>query len=91
MMEDYSQLLSLNPQDPVATGPFAFPEGGILTLKQDFPVPSVFLIHICARPSSVPDQVCVFYQQTCQIRNCFLLQISLSIWAYYLLKVPQYT
>nr|XP_027302242.2 alpha-L-iduronidase isoform X1 [Anas platyrhynchos] len=44
-------------EDPVATGPFAFPEGGILTLKQDFPVPSVFLIHICARPSSVPDQV----------------------------------
>ncbi|XP_013043752.1 alpha-L-iduronidase isoform X5 [Anser cygnoides] len=44
-------------EDPVATGPFTFPEGGILTLKQDFPVPSVFLIHICARPSSVPDQV----------------------------------
>ncbi|XP_027302242.3 alpha-L-iduronidase isoform X1 [Anas platyrhynchos] len=44
-------------EDPVATGPFAFPEGGILTLKQDFPVPSVFFIHICARPSSVPDQV----------------------------------
>ncbi|XP_062456442.1 alpha-L-iduronidase isoform X3 [Rhea pennata] len=44
-------------EDPVATGPFPFPEGGILTLKQDFPVPSVFLIHICARPHSVPDQV----------------------------------
>ncbi|NXW18389.1 IDUA iduronidase, partial [Circaetus pectoralis] len=44
-------------EDPVATGPFPFPEGGILTLKQDFPVPSVFLIHICARPRSVPDQV----------------------------------
>ncbi|KAM6226921.1 alpha-L-iduronidase isoform 4-T4 [Spheniscus humboldti] len=44
-------------EDPVATGPFPFPEGGILTLKQDFPVPSVFLIHICARPRSAPDQV----------------------------------
>ncbi|XP_030368687.1 alpha-L-iduronidase isoform X3 [Strigops habroptila] len=44
-------------EDPVVTGPFPFPEGGILTLKQDFPIPSVFLIHICARPRSVPDQV----------------------------------
>ncbi|XP_075344582.1 alpha-L-iduronidase isoform X3 [Mycteria americana] len=44
-------------EDPVATGPFPVPESGILTLKQDFPVPSVFLIHICARPRSVPDQV----------------------------------
>ncbi|OPJ61971.1 alpha-L-iduronidase isoform B [Patagioenas fasciata monilis] len=44
-------------EDPVTTGPFPFPEGGILTLKQDLPVPSVFLIHICARPRSVPDQV----------------------------------
>ncbi|XP_074788949.1 alpha-L-iduronidase isoform X3 [Athene noctua] len=44
-------------EDPVATGPFPFPEGGILTVKQDCPVPSVFLIHICARPRSVPDQV----------------------------------
>ncbi|XP_032846411.2 alpha-L-iduronidase isoform X3 [Tyto alba] len=44
-------------EDPVAAGPFPFPEGGILTLKQDYPVPSVFLIHICARPRSVPDQV----------------------------------
>ncbi|XP_025954395.1 alpha-L-iduronidase isoform X2 [Dromaius novaehollandiae] len=44
-------------EDPVAAGPFPFPEGGVLTLKQDFVVPSVFLIHICARPRSVPDQV----------------------------------
>ncbi|XP_074022675.1 alpha-L-iduronidase [Numenius arquata] len=44
-------------EDPVTTGPFPVPEGGILTLKQDFPIPSVFLIHICARPRSVPDQV----------------------------------
>ncbi|OXB55368.1 hypothetical protein ASZ78_002437 [Callipepla squamata] len=44
-------------EDPVVTGPFPFPESGTLTLKQDFPIPSVFLIHICSRPSSVPDQV----------------------------------
>ncbi|XP_057282496.1 alpha-L-iduronidase isoform X1 [Pezoporus wallicus] len=44
-------------EDPVVTGPFPFPEGGILTLKQDFPIPSVFVIHICARPRSIPDQV----------------------------------
>ena len=72
LMKNYSQHF-LAPQDPVATGPFPFPEGGILTLKQDFPVPSVFLIHICARPRSVPDQVCiVFYCQTHQTRNWFL-------------------
>ncbi|NWU89531.1 IDUA iduronidase, partial [Upupa epops] len=44
-------------EDPVSTGPFQFPEGGILTLKRDFPIPSVFLIHICARPRSLPGQV----------------------------------
>ncbi|XP_061875102.1 alpha-L-iduronidase isoform X3 [Colius striatus] len=44
-------------EDPVTVGPLPFPEGGILMLKQDFPIPSVFLIHICARPSSVPNQV----------------------------------
>ncbi|XP_055554617.1 alpha-L-iduronidase isoform X3 [Falco cherrug] len=44
-------------EDPVATGPFPFPEDGILTLKQDLPIPSVFLIHICARPRSFPGQV----------------------------------
>ncbi|XP_032297079.1 alpha-L-iduronidase isoform X2 [Coturnix japonica] len=44
-------------EDPVVTGPLPFPESGTLTLKQDFPIPSVFLIHVCSRPSSVPDQV----------------------------------
>ncbi|KAM7077227.1 alpha-L-iduronidase isoform 3-T3 [Ciconia maguari] len=53
--EQFQQIR--NAEDPVATGPFPVPESGILTLKQDFPVPSVFLIHICARPRSVPDQV----------------------------------
>ncbi|XP_053146576.1 alpha-L-iduronidase isoform X2 [Hemicordylus capensis] len=44
-------------EDPVVRGPFPLPEEGNLILKQDLPVPAVFLIHICARPSSVPDQV----------------------------------
>ncbi|NXX79394.1 IDUA iduronidase, partial [Urocolius indicus] len=44
-------------EDPVTVGPLPFPEGGILMLKQDFPIPSVFLIHICARPRSAPNQV----------------------------------
>ncbi|NXA08851.1 IDUA iduronidase, partial [Sapayoa aenigma] len=44
-------------EDPLTAGPFPFPEGGILTLKQDFPIPSVFLVHICARPRSAPGQV----------------------------------
>ncbi|XP_072216572.1 alpha-L-iduronidase isoform X2 [Excalfactoria chinensis] len=43
-------------EDPVVTTPLPFPESGTLTLKQDLPIPSVFLIHICSRPSSVPDQ-----------------------------------
>lgn len=61
-MKDYSQGMFLAPQDPVVTGPLPFPESGTLTLKQDFPIPSVFLIHICSRPSSVPDQVCVVFR-----------------------------
>ncbi|POI35167.1 hypothetical protein CIB84_001081, partial [Bambusicola thoracicus] len=57
LMTDYSQGMFLALQDPVVKGPLPFPESGTLTLKQDFPIPSVFLIHICSRPSSVPDQV----------------------------------
>uniref|UniRef100_A0A452HH62 Uncharacterized protein n=1 Tax=Gopherus agassizii TaxID=38772 RepID=A0A452HH62_9SAUR len=44
-------------EDPVVTGPFPFPGDGCLTLKQELPLPSVFLIHVCARPHSVPNQV----------------------------------
>uniref|UniRef100_A0A8C3LGF8 Alpha-L-iduronidase n=1 Tax=Chrysolophus pictus TaxID=9089 RepID=A0A8C3LGF8_CHRPC len=53
--EQFQQIRDV--EDPVVTGPLPFPESGTLTLKQDFPIPSVFLIHICSRPSSVPDQV----------------------------------
>uniref|UniRef100_A0A674K0R2 Alpha-L-iduronidase n=1 Tax=Terrapene triunguis TaxID=2587831 RepID=A0A674K0R2_9SAUR len=44
-------------EDPVVTGPFRFPGDGRLILKQELPLPSVFLIHVCARPHSVPNQV----------------------------------
>nr|XP_048707432.1 alpha-L-iduronidase isoform X3 [Caretta caretta] len=44
-------------EDPVVTGPFPFPGDGHLILKQELPLPSVFLIHVCARPHSVPNQV----------------------------------
>uniref|UniRef100_A0A8C8RJR2 Alpha-L-iduronidase n=1 Tax=Pelusios castaneus TaxID=367368 RepID=A0A8C8RJR2_9SAUR len=44
-------------EDPVVTGPFPFPGDGRLILKQELPVPSVFLIHVCARPQAVPNQV----------------------------------
>ncbi|XP_015274811.1 PREDICTED: alpha-L-iduronidase-like, partial [Gekko japonicus] len=44
-------------EDPVVKGPFPLPEGGSLVLKQELPVPALFLIHICARPHAGPDQV----------------------------------
>ncbi|XP_025054864.1 alpha-L-iduronidase isoform X3 [Alligator sinensis] len=44
-------------EDPAVTGPFLFPEDGHLLLKKELPIPSVFLIHVCARPRSVPNQV----------------------------------
>ncbi|XP_019346255.1 alpha-L-iduronidase isoform X2 [Alligator mississippiensis] len=44
-------------EDPAVTGPFPFPEDGHLLLKKELPIPSVFLIHVCARPRSVPNQV----------------------------------
>ncbi|XP_067409489.1 alpha-L-iduronidase isoform X2 [Emydura macquarii macquarii] len=44
-------------EDPVVTGPFPVPGDGHLILKQELPVPSVFLIHVCARPQAVPNQV----------------------------------
>ncbi|EMP38551.1 Alpha-L-iduronidase [Chelonia mydas] len=48
-------------EDPVVTGPFPFPGDGRLILKQELPLPSVFLIHVCARPHSVPNQVAGVY------------------------------
>ncbi|KAL8202907.1 UNVERIFIED_CONTAM: hypothetical protein K2H54_030479 [Gekko kuhli] len=47
----------INRQDPVVKGPFPLPIEGSLVLKQELPVPALFLIHICARPRAGPDQV----------------------------------
>lgn len=44
-------------QDPRVDGPWDVPAGDTLTLKARLPVPSVLLVHVCARPEAVPDQV----------------------------------
>uniref|UniRef100_A0A8D0GXV6 Alpha-L-iduronidase n=1 Tax=Sphenodon punctatus TaxID=8508 RepID=A0A8D0GXV6_SPHPU len=44
-------------EDPFVRGPFPFPDKSSLILKLELPIPSVFLIHICARPRSAPSQV----------------------------------
>ncbi|XP_076126229.1 alpha-L-iduronidase isoform X1 [Alosa pseudoharengus] len=53
--EQFRQLRLL--EDPVIEGPLPFPDGGGLTLKANLPIPSVLLIHVCAKPSAVPGQV----------------------------------
>ncbi|KAE8292549.1 Alpha-L-iduronidase [Larimichthys crocea] len=44
-------------QDPRVDGPRDVPAGDTLTLKARLSVPSVLLVHVCARPKAVPDQV----------------------------------
>ncbi|XP_038626172.1 alpha-L-iduronidase isoform X1 [Tachyglossus aculeatus] len=44
-------------EDPVVMGPLPFPKDGRLILKRELPLPSVFLIHVCARPHLPPNQV----------------------------------
>ncbi|XP_061490976.1 alpha-L-iduronidase isoform X2 [Rhineura floridana] len=44
-------------EDPVVKGPFPLPAKGSLMLKQVLPVPAIFLVHICAKPLSAPNQV----------------------------------
>lgn len=44
-------------QDPRTDGPWKVPAGDTLTLKAKLCVPSVLLIHVCAQPKAVPDQV----------------------------------
>ncbi|XP_015683535.1 alpha-L-iduronidase, partial [Protobothrops mucrosquamatus] len=43
--------------DPVVKGPFPLPAKDHLRLKQELPIPAVFLLHICAKPLSAPNQV----------------------------------
>uniref|UniRef100_A0A2K6T4N1 Alpha-L-iduronidase n=1 Tax=Saimiri boliviensis boliviensis TaxID=39432 RepID=A0A2K6T4N1_SAIBB len=44
-------------QDPVAEAPRPFPAGGRLTLRPALPLPSLLLVHVCARPEKPPGQV----------------------------------
>nr|XP_033772528.1 alpha-L-iduronidase isoform X2 [Geotrypetes seraphini] len=44
-------------EDPVMEGPLPFPKEGKLFIKVELPVPSLFLIHVCARATDPPDQV----------------------------------
>uniref|UniRef100_A0A672JDS7 Alpha-L-iduronidase n=1 Tax=Salarias fasciatus TaxID=181472 RepID=A0A672JDS7_SALFA len=53
--EQFRRLRSL--QDPRTDGPWDVPAGEALTLKATLPVPSVLLVHVCARPKAEPDQV----------------------------------
>ncbi|XP_075400682.1 alpha-L-iduronidase [Tenrec ecaudatus] len=44
-------------EDPVASAPRPFPAGGRLTLRPELPLPSLMLLHLCARPEKPPGQV----------------------------------
>uniref|UniRef100_A0A8C6HRC0 Alpha-L-iduronidase n=1 Tax=Mus spicilegus TaxID=10103 RepID=A0A8C6HRC0_MUSSI len=44
-------------EDPVAEAPRPFPARGRLTLHRKLPVPSLLLVHVCARPLKPPGQV----------------------------------
>ncbi|XP_008567550.1 PREDICTED: alpha-L-iduronidase [Galeopterus variegatus] len=44
-------------EDPVATAPRPFPAGGRLTLHPELALPSLLLVHVCARPEKPPGQV----------------------------------
>ncbi|XP_071073818.1 alpha-L-iduronidase isoform X2 [Dasypus novemcinctus] len=44
-------------EDPVAAAPRPFPAGGRLTLRPELPLPSLLLLHVCARPARPPGQV----------------------------------
>ncbi|XP_051923594.1 alpha-L-iduronidase isoform X2 [Hippocampus zosterae] len=46
-----------NVQDPLVDGPQPVPAGDTLTLKASLHIPSVLLIHVCARPKTAPNQV----------------------------------
>ncbi|KAK6492889.1 alpha-L-iduronidase isoform X1 [Huso huso] len=54
-IEQFKQLRKA--EEPLVVGPLAFPSSGRLMLKAELPIPSLFLIHICAKPKVPPDQV----------------------------------
>ncbi|XP_043529954.1 alpha-L-iduronidase isoform X2 [Chiloscyllium plagiosum] len=43
-------------EDPVVKGPMPFPPEGNIILKLQLPIPSVYLLHICAKPERSPNQ-----------------------------------
>lgn len=43
-------------QDPVSAEPRPFPVGGSLTLHPELALPSLLLVHVCARPEKPPGQ-----------------------------------
>ncbi|KAM9393941.1 alpha-L-iduronidase [Pholidichthys leucotaenia] len=53
--EQFRRLRSM--EDPHTDGPWEVPAGDTLTLKAKLSLPSVLLIHVCARPKADPDQV----------------------------------
>ncbi|KAM5272514.1 alpha-L-iduronidase isoform 2-T2 [Ctenodactylus gundi] len=44
-------------EDPVATKPHPFPSEGLLILHRNLALPSLLLVHVCARPEEPPGQV----------------------------------
>ncbi|XP_061047830.1 alpha-L-iduronidase isoform X1 [Eubalaena glacialis] len=44
-------------EDPATVVPLPFPSSGRLTLRPELPVPSLWLVHVCARPEEPPGQV----------------------------------
>nr|XP_058923389.1 alpha-L-iduronidase isoform X4 [Kogia breviceps] len=44
-------------EDPAAEMPLPFPSSGRLTLRPELPLPSLWLVHVCARPEEPPGQV----------------------------------
>lgn len=54
-VEQFRRLRSQ--QEPQRQGPYDVPAGGTLTLKARLSLPSVLLVHVCARPKATPSQV----------------------------------
>ncbi|XP_061763126.1 alpha-L-iduronidase-like isoform X1 [Nerophis ophidion] len=54
-VQQFSQIR--NTQEPLVDGPWPVPAGDTLTLKARLRVPSVLLIHLCARSKAAPNQV----------------------------------
>uniref|UniRef100_A0A452TI82 Alpha-L-iduronidase n=1 Tax=Ursus maritimus TaxID=29073 RepID=A0A452TI82_URSMA len=44
-------------EDPVVMAPRPFPDSGRLTLRPELRLPSLLLVHVCARPEKPPGQV----------------------------------